>query len=215
MIFDLDETLTTRKLKYGNKEYEISYDHLKPIINKIDISEDMKYDLLRWGSYSLQTLIDPKINEVFDSMRVKKLKLLSCTACASKHRFLNTETINRIGLNFDDAFDFSEKVLEDIPIDKGEHPVYYHGFIFSNGGKNKGIAIKSFVDTLETKPQHIIMVDDRKINLANIEEALKNTGIKFIPIYINNNIILEDVPEKILKDYINKILALYLNKTKK
>ncbi len=205
VIFDIDETLTTRLLKDGDKVYEfLGYGELRPISDFIK-NEEEKFVFSRWVSWDAEVFIEPNTVEIFRTLRRKNLRMFLCTAMESKMRFTRLKFLKKIGLDFSDAFDFSEKVLDDCPKVKGEHPMYDQGCIFANGKENKGIDIKSFIEKVDKKPACVIVVDDRKANLDNIYEALSDIeGIKYLPVLFSYQMSHEQAPEEVLKRYLRE-----------
>ena len=101
-----------------------------------------------------------------------------------KERFTKLSS-EGIGINFENSFDTKEIIFTEIPLYNGNHPVFYHGILSSNGerGKNrKESVLSAFLRRVNFVPKVIVMVDDKKKNLQETERALKSydSKIQFI-----------------------------------
>lgn len=56
------------------------------------------------------------------------------------------------------------------------HPYFYRNLIFS-GAHNKGEVLAAFIETLPTKPQKVIFVDDRRDRVDSVLEAMEKREI--------------------------------------
>ena len=209
VIFDVDLTLTKTMLQAGDKTYEVYKKHFTPFFESMGMDEEKKYDVWRWISYSLQTLIDPDTTKILNELREKNLKVFSLTACASKNKFIKTKALNRIGLDFKDAFDFSDLILDNLHLHMGQYPCFYNGFLFSNGEdhpNNKGMTLRAFIKKIKQTPSCIIVVDDKKKNLNYIYDSIADLNIKYFPILAEFKQKDDEVPNEVIKEYIEKIL---------
>ncbi len=138
-------------------------------------------------------LIEKEIPQVLADIQNRGIPVVALTACqmypcgdqeTPRFRF---EQLQGLGINLSNPlhqegmieFDELERVL-------GYFPGYYRGMIVSNPWffgpakiNEKGAVLQSFINSLSVRPKRVIFCDDRLMNLASVETALKEMGIAF------------------------------------
>lgn len=99
-------------------------------------------------------------------------------------RFASLEKFN---INFANTFTTHEIIFTDMPSHNGNHPVFYHGVLLANGERgteSKGATLVAFLKHVKLSPKIIVMIDDKKKNIDNIEHFLQqhDPEIKFLGI---------------------------------
>ncbi len=211
VIFDVDYTLTMPMLEYNERNYPVIQKSLNEILSEIKDRETL--DRLCSSSVFLsQTLIEKQLPDVLKNLSQKGARVFALTAALGaeklrKHRF---QTLISLGVNFSGAFDFSEMDLDDIPPYIGYKSGYYNGVLYANGecdsANDKGKVLKSFISKVGKLPTHIVIIDDRKKNLEDLQLALAELGIKFLGLLYTNNREYEVMPEAFLRQRVHGML---------
>ncbi len=215
LAFDIDMTLTrpshsaiapVTRAKYTN-EYQA-------IVGNFFETHS---ELFRTLSIDLPScLVEPHTSEIIQNIQKKGIKIIAFTAGLTGEREHNSITFEerryqnllRLGIQFDKSFPQEERILfTECESYRNQYPVFYRGILFSNAKKgettdSKGRVMVVFLKRLKLTPQVIIMVDDKKKNLKNIDTFLKNydSTIQFIGIEYQG--ILHHPPEEItLEDF--------------
>lgn len=105
----------------------------------------------------------------------------------NKIEVLRYNALNSLGINFANNFAEKEIYFNDLPSHNNSYPAFYNGILFTNGeqGKNgKGSVLIKFIQRTSMSLKAIVLVDDKKKNLEDVEQFLKNhhPAIKFIGI---------------------------------
>ncbi|MBM3610842.1 MAG: DUF2608 domain-containing protein [Alphaproteobacteria bacterium] len=193
IAFDIDMTLT-------QPDHPVTYyPHLKQHIDSYkEITSSLsgleKDFLLTALTQNLpQRLIEEDTPLIIKNLQLKGIKTIAFTAVLEKIfdnkniKQIRFKTLNSYNISFEGSFDFKEITLKEISAYNHHHPSYYKGILFSNGengSHNKGIVLIEFLKYLPKLPSTIIIVDDKKRNLQEIEHALKHSypHIEFIGI---------------------------------
>lgn len=211
VIFDVDYTLTMPMLVHENKKYVVTKESLTKAVE--DIKDNEKFDrAISATLFFPQILIDERTLEILRALRKDGAKVFALTAAvgSEKHKRIREKNLNSMGVNFDEAFNFSEASLDDIKPYNDQRPSFSHGILYANGERdpnnNKGCVLASFMRKMWQYPACVVVVDDRKRNLEDIEKSLKNTNIKFLGILHNNVKKYNEAPASVLKKHISDVL---------
>lgn len=198
VAFDIDMTLTQpdHPATYypALKKYKLVY---KDILK--DLSPIQRDAVVTYTSELPQRLIEKDSPKVIKSLQDSGVKVIAFTARLSGHRddhknktiFKTRDRLQTMGFHFNvrgvsSYFDF--------PMYAGGYPMIYHGVLSSNGeNTSKGKVLNNFLynhdvvanakrSPFSFRPKVIVMVDDKKSNLEDIQKALaeKNPDIKFV-----------------------------------
>ncbi|MCR5224484.1 MAG: DUF2608 domain-containing protein [Alphaproteobacteria bacterium] len=210
IIFDVDYTLTMPTMMYEGRNYPITQRSLISILSEIKDREIL--DRVCSSSVFLpQTLIEKQLPDALKNLNQRGARVFALTAALGakklrKHRF---QTLNSLGVNFSDAFDFSEMDLDDIDPYIGYKLGYYNGVLYANGEcdltNNKGKVLKSFIKKIGQRPTHVVIVDDKKKNLENLQAAVTELGINYLGLLYTDSKEYEDLPSDILKQRIEEM----------
>lgn len=203
VAFDIDLTLT--QPDHPAIYYPTIYKHghiFKEIMDKLDPAQR---DLaITYIIKQPQILVDQAAPNVIGKLQSIGVKTIAFTACTTGHiksvtgekvriEHIRYQTLESFNLNFSNTYPVDEIVFTHMLSHNGNHPSFYKGILFSNGEKdesgktkktNKGMVIISFLEKIPVLPEVIVMVDDRKHNLEDIETYLQQhyPKIKFVGI---------------------------------
>ncbi|MCR5224486.1 MAG: DUF2608 domain-containing protein [Alphaproteobacteria bacterium] len=209
VIFDVDYTLTMPTMAYEGKDYAITQRSLAPILKTI--TDRVLLDRLCSESvFFPQMLIEKQAPEVITTLKRKGVKVFALTAALGaeklrKHRF---ETLNKLGINFRDAFDFSEMPLEDVAPYAEYTAGYSNGVLYANGECNpagKGKVLQSFMNKINKFPTHVIVIDDNERNLKSLCATLAELKIEFLGLLFTDSNEYEALPADFLNQEVKKM----------
>lgn len=194
VAFDIDMTLTQPDhpaayyptiIKYRKTYKEIT----EPLSNE-------QHDLLLMHMVSdvRQKLVEDSTPAVIQALQDQGIRVIAFTASLTgrmgtcnrlEERRYNH--LKSLGLNFERAFLLQEIIFKDLPSYRNNYPVFYKGVLCSNGEKgktSKGSVLVAFLQALNIKPEVIILVDDKKKHLEDVEVFLNihNPDVCFIGI---------------------------------
>ncbi len=194
VAFDIDRTLVV--IKHPAAYYPNLQQHLvvwRQLFERL--SEEEQEQVFTWVvHHNEQELIESQTPAIIQDLQDQGFKTIGFTALL-RGPFIDGETLEnrrfqslqRLGIDFRQAF--SEKICElaDIAKYNNQYPVYHQGILYSNGERgehNKGTVLVSFLNKIGFKPKVIVMVDDKPFNLTDIKEALAkfDSTIEFIGI---------------------------------
>lgn len=211
IIFDIDYTLTMPALVHENKKYVVSKESLLKAVEKI--KDDEKFDqAISATLFFPQILIDKRTPKILYSLRGKGRKIFALTAAvgSERHKQIRAKTLNSMNITFDKTFSFPEISLDDITPYAGQCPSFLNGILYANGERDpnndKGRVLVSFMQKIQESPDCIVVIDDRKRNLEDIEKALSDTNIKFFGLLYDFPKKYDEVPTDILEKHISDVL---------
>lgn len=203
VAFDIDMTLTQpdhpalyypAMMKYSTDFKEI-LSELNPAQRDLIITLCTQYP---------QILVDETHPEIVRNVQKMGFKTIALTATVTGNikdkygtvlRVVQSryDMLDKFNINFSGSYSIDEVTFSDMPSHNGNHPVFYRGILFANGEKDetgktqktgKGSVLISFLKHVQINPKTIVMVDDRKSNLVDIENHLSmhNPDIHFIGI---------------------------------
>lgn len=212
VIFDVDYTLTMPEIMLGKRSYPISKKNMMQALS--GIKDKDSFDRTYSSSiFFPRRLIDEKTPEVLSDLRKMGAKVFALTAALGKEslRRLRFDRLKLMGVDFSDAFDFSEVLLDDIPPFLGYRACYSEGILYANGEHgpncNKGRVLTSFMEKIGRKPSCIVFIDDRKKNLEDLQKTFENTDIKFLGILYIDEKEYEEVPCAAISEQLADLLT--------
>lgn len=212
VVLDVDYTLTMPAMIHESKKCAISKESLSKVV--VGIKDSKQFDrVISSTLFFPQVLIDEQTPEILYGLRKRGVNVFALTAAvgSEKHKQIRFETLRTIGINFSGAFSFTEASLDDIKPYSGQCPSFSNGVLYANGERdpnnNKGRVLASFMKKIKQSPSCIVVVDDRKRNLEDIEKSLENTNIKFLGVLYNDIKKYDDVPVDVLKKHISDVLT--------
>lgn len=172
-------------------------------------------------------LIEADSPKILDDINKNGVKTMVLTAILSgkvlgmKQKLVTKrrDDLQKLGLDFTQSFKHITTVnpLTDMTRYAGDHPIFYHGVMSSNGeGKyNKGEVFVNFLKKIGlTKhigkpgyvPKCIIFMDDKKSNLEDMEKALSGTDSKpaFIGVHYTGALLVKpskEITEEEFKEF--------------
>lgn len=131
-------------------------------------------------------LVEKETPQIIQEFQTKGLKVIALTAALtgslpqlsgeSRIEKLRHSALDGFGINFENTFSFKEVIFKTIPSYRNNHPTFFKGILFSNGEQgshNKGTVLVTFLQHTKFTPKMVILVDDRKRNVEQVEQALK------------------------------------------
>ena len=145
-----------------------------------------------------QKLVEDSTSEIIKTLQSEGYKTMAFTASLTgkvvdssgkplKIEHVRFASLEKFNINFANTFTAHDIIFTDMPSHNGNYPAFYNGILLSNGEKgaeSKGATLVAFLKHVKLSPKIIIMVDDKKKNLDNIEHFLQqhDPEIKFIGI---------------------------------
>jgi hypothetical protein len=133
-------------------------------------------------------LVEEATPQMIENLQAKGIKIIALTAALTgylpevfgKARIeeLRHSALDELGINFENTFDFKEVTFKTIPPYRNNHPSFFKGLLFSNGEQgdhNKGTVLTIFLKHANFTPKVVIFVDDRKKNIEQVKQALKES----------------------------------------
>lgn len=152
-----------------------------------------------------QKLVEKDAPKMIKNIQKKGVKVIALTSSLTgkikgfpdKMIFIRRDQLQRVGFDFTNTFKNYVHVMEFLRFKEyaGSYPMFYHGVLSTNGEGNvsKGDTLISFLQHVGSHyhckarkpgyyPKVIILVDDKKKHLENVEERLKahDPAIRFI-----------------------------------
>lgn len=228
VAWDVDMTLTVSKhpaLYYPNMAKH------KAVLHKIfEPFNTLEKD--RVWNFATQTheqqLTEENIPAIIRSIQAQGIKTMALTALLTgrlgnleRGEVLRFQKLQALGIDFRQAFADTAFVLADIPAYNGHHPVYHQGILCANGEEGqhtKGTVLVAFLQRVSFSPQLVVMVDDIRKNLEDIQQALVafNPAVQFIGItYLGAYTYApEGISEKALAAFWQEMAAKLVPKTR-
>ena len=209
VIFDIDYTLTIPTLFFQYKQWPITKESFFDILVKYKDKQIID-QILSSVVFFQQTLLDEDALSTLDAISKTK-RVFAFTACMNteKTQNLRSKQLEHLGINFREAFEFSEIMLNEMPEYLGSHPGYKNGILYSNGESapyNKGNVLISFMNRINQFPDSVVLIDDRKKNLQDVDESLQNINRQFLGILYSDKQVREKTPVDILEEQISRVL---------
>lgn len=182
-VFDIDRTLVKTKEPASSNSAIYTYmDFLKSLESKLSKEQTEEMYNLSVGNSEIQFMDEETLPFVND-LKQKNANMIVLTATLSgkvqeQERFevFRVKAFNELGLNLQtNLFGENDFVLEEFAPFRGNRPVFYNGFAFSNGirSKNhKGDVLLGLLDRMSFKPKKIVFVDDRLQNCKDVMKSL-------------------------------------------
>jgi hypothetical protein len=83
------------------------------------------------------------------------------------------QRLSKLGFNFQGVFP-EHYTFEDVPSHMNRYPVLYKGILCANGEGSKGVVFTSFLKHFNLKPKIVMLIDDRRKNLDDLQTFLKS-----------------------------------------
>ncbi len=198
IVFDIDYTLTHPNepaFQFGN--FKRNVELIQPVFLKLSPRERDLFANLMVFHISGNSPIEPDSSVQIEEMQELSYKVIALTASLTTP--LNQESLiqkriedlKKSGFNFSKNLgDLPHKSYDQIPENFKSHPHYESGILFTNGENQKnykGELLVYFLSSLSWKPQHIVFIDDRPLNLEVVQESLDSydpsidfTGLHFL-----------------------------------
>lgn len=185
IAFDVDFTLTVPSEKAAQMPNIIEH---KEIYQKImrSLTPSQQYVILNLlAEASSHHLIEEDSLLILQSLQKKGLRPVAFSACLTgslinipKLEVWRYETLKKLGIDFSNSIPHVTKlVLTQTSPFLNRYPIFYKGALCASTplGKNtKGPVLTTFFKELSLHPKVVIMVDDTKEHLEDIEDSLKN-----------------------------------------
>lgn len=196
VAFDVDLTLTVPSEKAAQMPNILQHKKIyKKIMERLNPAQ--QYVILNLlAEASIHSLIEEKeMVSILKNLHAKGIKTIAFSACLSgplgnisRMEIWRYTTLKNLRLDFNVSFaPIIEIELTDIPAFLNRHPVFYKGVLCASnpiGQTTKGPVLNAFLKTMALSPKLIIMVDDTRDHLVDIEASLKtyDPTLKFIGI---------------------------------
>lgn len=179
------------------------------------LSEYLKGKIIEKTMKTSTYLLDKDISKVFENIHKKNLKVMGITAGRIRDfawfedmATCRLEQLKKVGVYFKSSFsDIHPFFLENILTPEGSHPLFREGVLFT-AKSSKGDALGVFLERIDLTPKEVIMVDDRREKLEDVQIHMKKKGIKFYGFHLqhhhfNHEIINEELA-RFQFDYLRK-----------
>lgn len=202
VVFDIDMTLT--QPDHPATFYPNLKKHQNVMKNIRDELAPEQRDYLATSTLQLpQRLIEKDSPKIIKSMQAKGIKVIALTATLtgswkdSENKIIFKRKDDLQALGFDFSFQGRVVSYTNFPLYADGYPTLYHGILCSNGeesGVGKGKVLSAFLRQVGTTkggayrtgyvPKIIIMADDKKKNLEDVQKAMATDfpDIQFIGI---------------------------------
>lgn len=196
VAFDVDLTLTVPSEKAAQMPNILRHKKIYKTIME-DLSSSEQYIILNLlAESSFHHLIEEKeISLILKNLYSQGIKTIAFSACLTgplgnipRMEVWRYTTLKTLGLDFNMGFDPLVEIefRETTPF-FNRYPVFYRGVLCASspiGKTTKGPLLNAFLKKMDLSPKIIIMVDDTKAHLEDIENALRtyDPSIKFIGI---------------------------------
>lgn len=171
LVLDVDETLLRSPTHYGSEAwyYEQVDKHEKSGLTEHDATLAANADWEKSQTDDTMVAVEqsagPGLSQWQKRHVAMGLTARSTRVAALSHRQLTKEFLNVRGV----------PNVADFKLDADTH--YFEGVLYVGPVGNKGQSLSRFIQTLETKPKHVIFVDDREGHLKTVTAELKALGI--------------------------------------
>lgn len=145
-----------------------------------------------------QKLVDDATPALINKLQNNGFKTIAFTASTTgdiknsageqvKIAQLRFDTLKKFNIDFSKTFVINDITFAEIPSHNGNHPVFYNGILLANGekgAKSKGPALVAFLKRVQLTPKVVVMVDDKRKNLDDIQHYLQqhDSEIEFVGI---------------------------------
>tara|TARA_B000000565_G_C23782719_1_gene376763 strand:- start:57063 stop:57848 length:786 start_codon:yes stop_codon:yes gene_type:complete len=184
LAIDIDLTLTIANhpaLDLPNYlQHKKIFERIIKGLSALEIEKMFTHGIMLAG----QSILDPDSLDVVEKFKQQGFRPIGFTASIigplsgiKAIETMRTQTLDILGFKFKDALVQKKISLEEIPPYNNQVPMYYKGVLFANGGRaphNKGDVITAFLKKTEQKPKVFIIIDDRRKNIEEIGQALKD-----------------------------------------
>lgn len=215
VIVDVDDVL----IKANDQILQLAH---KPELNKIIAGLAQKYPLSRIQELTsivmLQyqnSLIDPKIKDVFQLLNDKNIKFIALTAAdTGKLGYIASiedwriQSLKNFGFDFSSSFpDLQPITFENLPSTKNpaRFATYKTGILFSSDVP-KGEVLKAFLAYAKSQFKQIIFVDDLRKNLDSVETFCNEVGIAYQGFEYTANAVSSPLNEERVKLQIDTLI---------
>jgi hypothetical protein len=185
ILVDIDDTLLRPSTQLGSSHW---WAHMQNTVGKdIDIRNAFPgfNPLIGWIFHHLtMEPMQSDTAQVIRDLQNQNICVLALTARPKNATFcphydrVTREDLRSIGV------DFTQSKLQG-EIDFAERDglwSFSYGVIFSNR-QLKGGALKDFLHTFRVKPERIVLVDDKRYQIASVEHAMADVGIPFVGLH--------------------------------
>jgi len=219
IIFDIDLTLTSANdpasYLIGKEPYQSIFKKRIASLSPLVLDRTFLFGIVTGE----QHLLDEKSIDIVLDLQRKGFKVMGFTALLSGDvdelgniESWRSQVLDNFGINFRHVFPIERKVLDFFPLHNGNYPVYHEGILYANGEGKKGTVLVNFLHEVDTLPKTIVVIEDRKDNLMDIENAISkwNPDVRFIGIeYLANKIRInsQELSEKAFLSFWNGIIA--------
>lgn len=93
--------------------------------------------------------------------------------------------LERLGINFSASFpSFMSATFDHLPLYLISKPQYSQGILFSGGGPNdKGMVLRTFLESADHRPSAIIFIDDMPENLSSVERMACDMALPCLTVH--------------------------------
>ena len=187
VAFDIDMTLTQpiESAMYYPIIHKYAATYKKILRSEPPEQQDLMLSLI--VQYP-QQLVETDTPAIIKSLQEKGLKTIAFTNSATgsiktKNSVIDLienvryNVLNSFGINFSNTFKVEKIVFNNLPLYRGNHPVFYRGILLANGENGqhsgKGKVLIEFLKHVGLEPKVVVMVDDKRKNLEDISKYLQ------------------------------------------
>lgn len=177
VVFDIDDTTLTAEQFFGSDYW---YEWQKP--ENLGKSEKVscKFDFIALN-FEAQTMKPTQRNaaEIFNGITYDKLFL---TSRGANYRGPTIRELTKNGIVFPKMLDGNEdgRIWNWQNADGSRKAVLsYHEGVFMTTGQDKGVMLLFLLDKMKRQYDRVILVDDGKVNITNMQKAMAGAGIDY------------------------------------
>lgn len=176
------------------------------LTGEIPLFEHLKCRIIQKTQEKSTCLLDQDLLTMLELVKKRKMKAIGLTDGKigpygewADISLCRISQLDRVGVSFRDFFEADLPCRFD-DVSFMNSPVFREGVLFS--GKNpKGRVLLHFLETMNLKPEKVIVVDDKLRHLVEIEHQLSGRGISVDLFYLEHNNFMSDTLDKQLIQY--------------
>lgn len=179
------------------------------------LSEYLRGKIIEKTIKSSIQLLDERLPNIIEDLCKRDIKSIVLTAGMTQHfaefecmATCRVDQLKKLGIDCSYSFpDHQSLVLESLFTSENNHPVFKEGVLLT-GKSSKGKALKTLLDIVNWIPDEVILIDDQKTWLDDVEEHMKKTKIKFQGFHLQHySFTLDKINENLARfqfDYLKK-----------
>ncbi len=176
IIYDVDNTTLEPKQTLGSDQwFYYIYEDYKAKCN--DEEEALSKALSQWIAIQNLTevkLVEKQIRPMIEAQQSGGIHLMGLTTRDCSLAMCTQKQLKSVDIDFSKT----APTERDVIFDKGDVILFRKGVLYTSG-THKGEAFFQFLDQIGYTPKNILFINDKRSNLAQLEETCKKKNIAF------------------------------------